>query len=241
MRNHVLLPLACVAVSLLDTTAAMAQDAPATAGSAQPARAGLEEIIVSARKRTESLQDVPVAVSAISPIQLEGNLATDLNKVAELAPQVMIGRGTNGTGGFLTIRGISSTATDAGLDQSVVVTIDGVPLSRGRVINAAIYDVAQVEILQGPQSLFFGKNSPAGVISVRSADPSSTFEGNVKAGYEFEADERYVEGAVSGPLTDTLNGRLAFRASDDRRLDQEHRKAHTGSTRRVGARSHVRR
>ena len=88
MRNHLLLPLACAAVSLLDTTAATAQDAPATAVSAQPPRAGLEEIIVSARKRTESLQDVPVAVSAISPIQLEGNLATDLNKVAALAPQV---------------------------------------------------------------------------------------------------------------------------------------------------------
>ncbi len=211
------LPLFCGAISLFDATPAMAQNPPAGAAppgtQAQPARQALEEIVVTARKRTESLQDVPVAVSAISPIQLESNLATDLNKVAELAPQVMIGRATNGTGGFLTIRGISSSATDAGLDQSVAVVVDGVPLSRGRVINSAIYDSAQVEILQGPQSLFFGKNSPAGVISVRSKDPTDTFEGYVNAGYEFEADERYLQGAVSGPLTDTLNARLAVRAS----------------------------
>jgi outer membrane receptor protein involved in Fe transport len=184
-----------------------------TGDRAQTARAGLEEVVVSARKREESLQDVPVAVSSISPVQLESNIATDLSKVAELAPQVMIGRNTNGTGGFLTIRGISSSGTDAGLDQSVAVSIDGVPLSRGRIINSAVYDIAQVEILQGPQSLFFGKNSPAGVISLRSADPTSSFEADVRAGYEFEAEERYLESVVSGPLTDTLKARLAVRGS----------------------------
>jgi outer membrane receptor protein involved in Fe transport len=112
------LRLLCGAISLVGTTAAMAQSpsggtAPAET-QAPAARTGLEEIVVTARKRTESLQDVPVAVSAISPLQLESNMATDLSKVAELAPQVMIGRANNGTGGFLTIRGISSSATDAG-------------------------------------------------------------------------------------------------------------------------------
>jgi outer membrane receptor protein involved in Fe transport len=200
-------------IALLGTTSVMAQTSTEADRPTASGRAGLEEVVVSARKREESLQDVPVAVSSISPVQLEGNIATDLSKVAELAPQVMIGRNTNGTGGFLTIRGISSSGTDAGLDQSVAVSVDGVPLSRGRIINSAIYDIAQVEILQGPQALFFGKNSPAGVISLRSADPKSSFEANVKAGYEFEAEERYMEGVVSGPLTETLNARLAVRGS----------------------------
>jgi outer membrane receptor protein involved in Fe transport len=204
------------AIALLEAAGAAAQVSTgegADATQAQPGRAGLEVVVVTARKRAESLQDVPVAVSSISPAALESNIATDLSKVAELAPQVMIGRNTNGTGGFLTIRGISSSGTDAGLDQSVAVSIDGVPLSRGRVINSNVYDIAQVEVLAGPQSLFFGKNSPAGVISLRSADPSDQLEGNVKVGYEAEAEERYVEGVVSGPLTESLSARLAVRGS----------------------------
>ena len=173
----------------------------------------LAEIVVTARLRQESLQDVPVAVTAIAPIALANNLATDLSKIAELAPQVSIGRGVNGTGALITIRGISSTSTDAGLDQSISISMDGMQLSRGRVISASMFDVAQVEILQGPQALFFGKNSPAGVISVSSADPTDSFEGCLKAGYEFTANERYAEGAISGPLGETLGARLAFRAS----------------------------
>ncbi|MFC4312599.1 TonB-dependent receptor [Steroidobacter flavus] len=202
-------------IALLETAGAVAQVAPGetTDDTQARGRVGLETVVVTARKRAESQQDVPVAISSITPTQLESNIATDLSKVAELAPQVMIGRNTNGTGGFLTIRGISSSGTDAGLDQSVAVSIDGVPLSRGRVINSSVYDIAQVEVLAGPQSLFFGKNSPAGVISLRSGDPTDHFEGSVKAGYEMEAEERYVEGMVSGPISDTFSARLAFRGS----------------------------
>jgi outer membrane receptor protein involved in Fe transport len=174
---------------------------------------GLEEITVTARKRAESLQDVPVAVAAIPKTVLENNLANNLDKIAELAPQVTIGKATSGTGALITIRGISSAAVDAGLDQSVSMAIDGVSLSRGRIVQSAMFDLQQVEILQGPQALFFGKNSPAGVISITSAPPTDTFEGYVKAGYEFESEEKYAEGAVSGPITDALKGRLAFRFS----------------------------
>jgi outer membrane receptor protein involved in Fe transport len=176
----------------------------------------LEEIVVTARKRTESLQNVPVAVAAISQAEIVNHNVSDLAKLAELAPQVMIGRQTNGTGAILTIRGISSAAADAGLDQSVLVSIDGMQISRGRIINAALFDVAQVEVLEGPQALFFGKNSPAGVISITSQDPTSTFSGYVRGGYEFEAQEYFSEGAVSGPITDTLKGRFAYRISDMR-------------------------
>ena len=70
-------------------------------------------------------------------------------------------------------------------------------------------DVAQIEVLKGPQALFFGKNSPGGIISVRSADPTASFQGALTAGYEFEADEIRTEGYVSAPITDTLGVRLA--------------------------------
>jgi iron complex outermembrane recepter protein len=178
-----------------------------------PSAGRLEEIVVSARRRSESLQDVPVAVAPITKEQLENNDATNFSNLAELAPQVMIGSTATGTGAVLSIRGISSGATDSGIDQSVSVDIDGVQLSRGRIISNALFDLQQVEILEGPQALFFGKNSPAGVISLHSADPTGQFEASTKAGYEFEAAEKFGEGVVSGPITDSLKARLAFRVS----------------------------
>ena len=192
---------------------ALAQAASPAPQSGEQAQ-GLETIVVTARKQSESLQDVPVAVFAISETALQANLANDLSKIGELAPQVSIGRSVTGTGAVITIRGISSAAVDSGIDQSVSVSIDGVSMSRGRIIQTAMFDMRQVEIMQGPQALFFGKNSPAGVISITSADPTESFEGFVRAGYEFNAKERFAEAAVSGPLSETLRARIAGRFSD---------------------------
>lgn len=204
-------------ISLLAGTAlafqcgsAFAQSAGASEDSAE---ANSGDIIVTARKRDETLQNVPVAVSAIGGEQLRTNLASDLTKLAELAPQVKIGEGGSGTGAVISIRGISSSSSDAGFDQSVLVEIDGVPFSRGTIIGTRLFDVANVQVLSGPQALYFGKNSPAGVISINSADPTRSFEGYVNAGYEFVADQAYVDGAISGPVSDTLSARFAFRGS----------------------------
>jgi iron complex outermembrane recepter protein len=190
----------CGALLVMDARASLAQQTE------------LEEITVSARKRDESLQNVPVAVTAIPAEALKNNLATDLTTIAELAPQVSIGRGGAGTAEVLTIRGISTATIDAGLEQSVATEIDGIPLSRGAFITSSMFDLAGVQVLEGPQALFFGKNSPAGVISIHSAEPTDKLEGYATSGYEFVADERFVESAISGPLNDTLKARLAVRA-----------------------------
>lgn len=174
----------------------------------------LEEVVVTARKREESMQRAPVAVSAMTRQALDNAIATDMTKIGEIAPQVSMSQGGSGTGAVITVRGVSSASNDSGLDQSVAIEIDGVPISRGQVITAALFDLDQVQILQGPQALFFGKNSPAGVISLRSADPTDVFEGYITAGYEFDASQRILEGAISGPLTETLKGRLAVRGSE---------------------------
>lgn len=203
-------------VSLLCSTAIALQ---ATSANAQTAIAGSEEpsasseIIVTARKRDETLQSVPVAVSAISGESIRSNLAADLTKLGELAPQVKIGEGGSGTGAVISIRGISSSSSDAGFDQSVLVEVDGVPFSRGSIIGTRLFDIANVQVLSGPQALYFGKNSPAGVISINSADPTRELEGYVTGGYEFVADQAYVEAAISGPLSDTLSARFALRGS----------------------------
>lgn len=195
---------------MLACGSAIAQEVDNSAPQAE-ASGGLSDIVVTARRREESLISVPVAVSAIGSATLERAGATNLAQIGQLAPQVMMFQGT--TGATFSVRGLGSSFLDSGLEQTVAVNIDGVQVSRGRVINAAFFDIAQVEILKGPQALFFGKNSPAGVVSIKSRDPGSELEGYIRAGYEFVADERYIEGAVGGPITDTLGVRVAARGS----------------------------
>jgi outer membrane receptor protein involved in Fe transport len=198
--------LSSIALGLSMMTHAIADEDVPPGSSAK-----LEEIVVNARKRDESLQDVPVSITTISRVELQNNDATDLARLGEIVPQVTIGQFEGGTGAVMTIRGISSSPINAGLDQSVSFSIDGIQLSRGHIIQDPLFDVRQVDVMEGPQALFFGKNSPAGVISLQTADPTNSFEGYAKAGYEFVAAEKYVEGAVSVPLNDSLTARFAFR------------------------------
>lgn len=192
-------------------SAAFAQDEGASA-----ANTGLGEIIVTARKQSESLLDVPVAVTAIGGEELQRTGVTDLSRIAQLAPQVVLAQADSGTGAAFSIRGLGTSFLDAGFDQSVIVNLDGAQISRGQIVLTAMFDMAQIEVLKGPQALFFGKNSPAGVVSITSANPTDTLEGYVRAGYEFEAREKYIEAAISGPLSDTLKARVAIRGSDMR-------------------------
>lgn len=168
-------------------------------------------IIVTARGREESLNDVPVVVSVVTDAEIARSNATDLVKIAELTPTVIVGAYKSNGGGSLAIRGISSPANQAGFEQAVSVAIDGVQTSDGRIAQLGFFDVDQVEILKGPQALFFGKNSPAGVISVRTKDPTSSLEVSGRAGYEFVGDEIVTDLAVSGPINDSIGGRIAFR------------------------------
>lgn len=171
------------------------------------------DILVTARRSSERLIDVPVAVSALSSETLVRNNISSLQRVAEIVPFVTLQPVPAGAGGLFAIRGIGSPPADPGIQQSVLVNIDNVMIGRGRAAQASLFDLAQIEVLKGPQALFFGKNSPAGVISVTTADPGQSFAGFVRGGYEFVADEHYLEGAIGGPVSDTLAVRLAARYS----------------------------
>lgn len=203
-----------LAVSLLALAApgtVLAQSEPQAEG----ARAAeLDAIVVTARRREESVIDVPVAVSAISAEALDTAHVTDVTQIAQMTPQVLIAPASGGGGGTISIRGVGSSYLDPGIEQSVGVLVDNVSVGRGRFIMASQFDLQQVEVLKGPQALFFGKNSPAGVISITSASPTRDFAAMVRGGYEFEAKEKYVEGFVSGPLSDNLLVRVAGKFSD---------------------------
>lgn len=176
---------------------------------------GLEDIVVTARRRTESVQDVPVAVTAISANEINRRDLTSLERISAVTPQLVIGRNVSGSGAQLTLRGVGSNSLSIGTEQSIAVIVDGVYYGQGRTINEGFFDLAGVEILKGPQSLFFGKNATAGVISISTANPTSELKAMARVGYEFNAQKTYGEGFVSGPITDRLGFRVAVRASKD--------------------------
>lgn len=174
---------------------------------------GLETIVVTARKRTESVQDVPVAVTAITGEQVRRQDLSSLEKVAAVTPDFTVGRASNGSAAQLTLRGIGSSSTSIGIEQSVAVVVDGVYYGQGRVIEEGFFDLGQIEILKGPQALFFGKNATSGVVSLTSADPTKEAVLTTKAAYEVESKTTQIEAVASGPLTDTLGLRVALRGS----------------------------
>lgn len=180
---------------------------------ADQSQGGLQDIVVTARKRSESVQDVPVAVTALSAEQIAQKDLTSLEKVAASTPNFSVGRASNGSGATLTLRGIGSSATSIGIEQSVAVVVDGVYYGQGRVINEGFFDLARLEILKGPQALFFGKNATAGVVSITTADPTPDWEFTARTAYELRSEQAQVEAIASGPLSDTLGIRVAVRGS----------------------------
>jgi iron complex outermembrane recepter protein len=174
----------------------------------------IEEVVVTARQREESLQNVPLAIDVISAETLENLGITDTRDLQNYSPGLIINRSTNGGGARIDLRGIGTSGNEAGFEQTVSVAVDGVQVGRPRVIFLGLMDMQQIAIMKGPQALFFGKNSPAGVIALKSADPTEEFEGYIRTNYEFKAEEVKVTGAVSGPLTDRIGARLAFSYRD---------------------------
>ena len=178
------------------------------------AQAQVAEVVVTARKRDENIQNIPVAVTAISGAEVERFNLTSVEDVANKTPQLIISRGSSGSGADITLRGIGSSSENIGIEQSVSVNVDGVYYGQGRAINEGVFDVASVQVLKGPQALFYGKNATAGALAILTNDPTSRREASVTAGYEFNAEEPYVEGVASGPVNDKFGLRLAFHYSD---------------------------
>lgn len=182
-------------------------------GAAVPAAddRAFDEIVVTARQRGETLIAVPVAVTAIGGEQLTRLGVSDARDLTKFSPSLLLDRGSSAAGGVIGLRGVSTSPNQAGFDQTVSINVDGVQIGRPRILTQGLFDLAQVEVLKGPQALFFGKNSPAGVLSLKSADPSGELEAYLRGSYEFVADERVLEGAISAPLSDDFGARLAVR------------------------------
>lgn len=173
-----------------------------------PPRA-LEEIVVTARKREETAQNVPVVVTAISSRQIERQGISSIEDVSNVVPGLSLQAPGNPTQNVLNLRGIESGNIGVGFEQSVSINIDGVQFSNGEFLRFGQFDLEHIEVLKGPQALFFGKNSPGGVISIRTAAPTQDFFAQVRGGYEFGTNKAIAETVLSGPLGHNVGARLA--------------------------------
>ncbi len=202
-----------ISACLLSVSAAHAQDAPeqGTGRAQDQAGAALPgEILVTARKRDETAISVPVTITAVGAGELDRRGIASLDSLTRIVPQLMIGStGGSVQGGNVVVRGLAGADSNPFADQAVSFNVDGVQVARANIRRMAETDLAQIEVLKGPQALFFGKNSPGGIISMRTADPTNSLFVKGSLGYEFNAREWRGEGAISGPITDTLGLRLA--------------------------------
>lgn len=189
-------------------SSAMVLSAPALAQDNGPV---LDEIIVTSQYRAKGLQDVPISVAAVDASVIEETGIVKIEDLTSLVPNFTYAE-TGITTAFL-IRGIGS-GVNQGFEQSVGVYVDGVHYPRGQQVRAPFLDLERVEVLRGPQSILFGKNSVAGAINVTTAKPTDSFEGSLFGSYEIEDGEMVVEGMVSGPISDRVRGRIAGRYRD---------------------------
>jgi outer membrane receptor protein involved in Fe transport len=170
----------------------------------------LEEVIVTAQKRAESLQDVPISVAAMSGDKIRDAGIMTIEDLSAYVPNFTMTE--SAVGNVVFIRGVGS-GINQGFEQSVGMFIDGVYLGRSQQFRAPFLDVGMVEVLKGPQGTLFGKNTIAGAVNITTMRPSDEFEGEVSAFYEPEYDTQEYTAILSGPLTDTLAARLALRKS----------------------------
>lgn len=191
----------------LATAAVMLVPVPAvaqTAGEAKTAEAaGIgDEIVVTARKREESLQDVPLSVQAFSGATLERAGIRDFSEIAYRVPGLKLSA-ERAVDTELFIRGIGSDIQGAGADGAVGIFVDGVYMSRGSGSLVDLYDLERVEVLKGPQALRFGKSVVGGLINYITKKPTREFEGSVEATYG-NYNKLDIAAAVRGPISDTV-------------------------------------
>lgn len=168
----------------------------------------LEEVVVTAQHRSQSLQDVPVSVSAIGGDKM---MEAGINRMEDLqayVPNLTVTE--SGISTDIYIRGIG-TGMNQGFEQSVGMYVDGIYYGRAQLARAPFLDLARVEVLRGPQNILHGKNSIAGAVNLITADSTEYFEGLLSTLYEPNFEEEVYDLMLSGPLTDTVGVRFAAR------------------------------
>jgi iron complex outermembrane receptor protein len=195
----------------LATTTALTVMTPAMAQQAATStNGGLEEIVVTAQKREQSVQDVPIAVTAVTQETLLANRITSVNDLSSIAPGVIVKPSAGGIQvPVFTIRGQQSYGVVAGSDKQVSIYLDGVYLSSPRGSIFDLPDVARLEVLRGPQGTLFGRNATAGAVSVVTRDPSGEFGGKLEGTYG-NHDQYRIRASIETPQMGPFSAYFSF-------------------------------
>lgn len=213
-------PLAAGVAALLGTVMATTFSSGALAQEARrSASALLEEVVVTARKREEGSQEVPMAISALGADQLESLKIRDLTNLSVRLPNVALDDvGTaRGTANF-SIRGLGVNSSIPGIDPTVGVIVDGVYIGLNNGILFDTFDLESVEVLRGPQGTLFGRNVTGGAVLLNSKKPGDEFEFSARAAMDQGPDggpSRYIMASVGGPINDWLAARVTGYHNDD--------------------------
>jgi outer membrane receptor protein involved in Fe transport len=183
-------------------------DAQTDVTPADDATKGDDDIVITAQGRTQILQDVPLAVSAVSAQSLQNSGATDIRQLNQLAPSLLVSSTGTEANGSARIRGIGTVGDNPGLESSVAVFVDGVYRSRSGIGLNELGEIERIEVLRGPQGTLFGRNASAGLIHIISKKPNlNNFEGFVSATYG-NFDYIRADAGVTGPIGENLGFRL---------------------------------
>jgi len=200
-----------VAVTLASAVAAGASFG-ALAEDASSSRV-LEEVIVTAQKRAQSLQDVPVTVSALSEGDLADFAIDNLFEVANLVPGMVFSRAPD-DGLALTLRGLGTPARTQSFDQSVALFLDGIFMGKGRMYSSAFFDVERMEVIKGTQSTLLGKNTSLGAISIVTRKPGDEVSGNIRVSTELENGGWGLDAGIDMPVSEDFAVRAAVHLTE---------------------------
>ena len=209
LRNQ----LGCASMVTLALCMVTATPAQAQAENGNGEQAGIAEIVVTAQKRSESVQDIPVTVTAVSGDTLANDGAKDLFQAVTLVPGVVFSRAAD-DGLALTFRGLGTQARPQAFEQSVALFTDGVFMGKGRLYSVVFFDVERMEFIKGTQSTLLGKNASIGAISIVSKQPGDSLSVEGRASYEFLDGGYSVDAAADLPLGDNAALRIATHYND---------------------------
>lgn len=178
-------------------------------------QASLEEIVVTARKRKEDMQDVGLSVSALTGTEIERTFARDIRDLAFISPNLIIDDTSQGPGGnaAMYIRGIGVADVEKNFEPAVGVTVDGLFIGANSGAIMRSIDLASLEVLRGPQGTLFGRNTIGGTINIERTRPTGEFGGKVRAGYG-DYDHYWLDAVVNFGITDDLAVKLSAAKND---------------------------
>ena len=184
-------------------------DASQTPSNSQPLSGNTDDIVVTARKRSETAQTIPISIQAVSQQALTQTGTTNLADLPRIAPGVTLARAPNANETGLTIRGLGTGPGVPSFDASVSLFVDGVYAPRSREFTAALFDIERIEVISGTQAALLGKNTSLGAVNLITRKPGTRFEADVRASYEFAYGSPTLTGGIDLPVTDRLQVRIS--------------------------------